>query len=134
MKRFIEALKLMPLKPIIWGALYQIFRIPKLLLWKTLALPSQVLGSDIPKVIHQTYWSSNLPPLIEENIRQLRALNPDWEYRFYDDAGCERFIEKHYGKTILGVWRRIGSGYGACRADLFRYLVMDKLGGVFSQE
>jgi inositol phosphorylceramide mannosyltransferase catalytic subunit len=61
----------------------------------------------------------------------LRSINPDWDYRLYSDADIVNFIAKHYPKTILESYYRIESSYGAARADLFRYLLMYKCGGVY---
>jgi inositol phosphorylceramide mannosyltransferase catalytic subunit len=94
-------------------------------------LPSVASGSTIPKIIHQTYSSKVLPPAIEENINHIRQMNPGWEYRFYDDADAAAFIAENYGVHILGYYERINSNYGAARADLFRYLLIYKTGGVY---
>lgn len=42
-----------------------------------------------------------------------------------------RFIEKEYGPNILRLFQSIDEGYGAARADLFRYLALYRLGGVY---
>ncbi|NTS66800.1 glycosyltransferase [Sphingomonas sp. HHU CXW] len=61
----------------------------------------------------------------------LRALNPQWKHRLYDAVAVERFIAEEYGEAILARYRRIAPGYGAARADLFRYLLIFRLGGVY---
>jgi hypothetical protein len=72
-----------------------------------------------------------LPAALQESVDAMRALNPDWEYRLYDDADVEAFIEKNYGSAILRIFHRINPRYGAARADLFRYLLLYKEGGVY---
>ncbi len=94
-------------------------------------LPAVVSSPNIPKIIHQTYFSKELPTAIEENIDFICKMNPGWEYRFYDDADIASFIAENYGEHILGYYQRINSNYGAARADLFRYLLMYKVGGVY---
>ncbi len=85
----------------------------------------------IPKIIHQTYHSQNFSDEILESVNSLKAMNPDWDYRFYDDAGIEGFIKKNYQPEILGFYRKINPVYGAARADFFRYLLIYKMGGVY---
>lgn len=97
------------------------------------ALPKVPLGASIPKIIHQVMmqgWDA-LPPEIVENIRNLRACNPEWEYRFYDAARAEAFIKAAYGSEVLEVYRRIDPNYFATRSDLFRYLACYADGGMY---
>lgn len=58
-------------------------------------------------------------------------MNPGWEHRLYDDADIEAFIRESYGDEILAYYHRIDRRYGAARADLFRYLLLYRLGGVY---
>jgi len=88
-------------------------------------------GSSIPKIIHQTYMSrETLPQEIQLNIDRLKRLNPDWEYRFYDDEDIEKYITRNF-PDVLPYYVSINSKYGAARADLFRYLVIYNEGGVY---
>lgn len=86
----------------------------------------------ISRIIHQTYrtWH-DIPPAVKFTIERLRELNPEFDYRFYDDAAIESFIKRHYGQEILIQYRRIDPHYGAARADLFRYLCLYQFGGVY---
>lgn len=97
------------------------------------ALPQ---GTAIPRIIHQigmrpAFENRKIPPLFEENIAKLKALNPGWEFRFYDDDDIEAFIKANYPPQILAYYHRIDPRYGAARADLFRYLLLYKVGGVY---
>jgi hypothetical protein len=95
-------------------------------------IPVQAEASAVPRIIHQTHSSQDaLPPAIREGITALRARNPDWEYRFYDDDAVVRFIREAYGPTVLTYFNRIDSRYGAARADLFRYLLLYRVGGIY---
>ena len=95
-------------------------------------IPALSLGKGIPKDIHQTYSSwDNLKPEWKENIEKMSRLNPDWIYHFYDDAAVEQFILNEYGEPILALYQRINPKIGPARADLFRYLLMYKKGGVY---
>ena len=53
----------------------------------------------IPKIIHQTYRSKELPPEIFEIVEGFKSLNPDWEYRFYTDEDILDYIQKNFDET-----------------------------------
>ena len=95
-------------------------------------VPRQPEGTTIPRIIHQTHrsWDA-LPADIRDSIAAFRARNPGWEYRFYDDEAVTRFIRASYGPDVLSYFERIDPCYGAARADLFRYLLMYRVGGVY---
>lgn len=89
-------------------------------------------GAQIPRVIHQIYFSKNpLPVGLANNIQAIKAMNPGWEHRLYDDQAINAFIFEHYGPEIANLFYKINPQYGAARADLFRYLLMYKCGGVY---
>jgi hypothetical protein len=58
-------------------------------------------------------------------------MNPAWIHQIYDDADIEAFIAAVYGRRVLSYFHRINPKYGAARADLFRYLLLYKYGGVY---
>ncbi len=84
----------------------------------------------IPRIIHQTSGSKPLPPLIVDSITALRERNPGWTYRFYSDADIKQYIDRHFPRHSA-LYRRINPRYGAARADLFRYLLLFREGGVY---
>jgi len=94
-------------------------------------IPALAAGDSIPRIIHQTFYDRKLTPQLQENVDRLRALNPGWEYRFYDDADVAAFIKGNYPALVWEYFERIDPRYGAARADLFRYLLLYKVGGVY---
>lgn len=58
-------------------------------------------------------------------------MNPDWSFVFYDDTDVSEYIKMEYGVEMLTKYLSIDPRYGAARADLFRYLLMYKQGGVY---
>jgi inositol phosphorylceramide mannosyltransferase catalytic subunit len=96
-------------------------------------VPVFAAGTAIPKVIHQTYPDAhrNLPSILEQNVRKITALNPGWEHRLYDDNDIASFIDSTYGARVLDYYNRLNEKYGAARADLFRYLLLYRHGGVY---
>ena len=95
-------------------------------------LPQVPLGEGIPRRIYQTYTSWDaLKPEWKENIENIKAINPGWAYHFYDDHDVESFILQEYGADILALYQKINPRIGPARADLFRYLLLYKQGGVY---
>ncbi len=86
----------------------------------------------IPKYIYQTFsHERDLDEAHRANIEQMRALNPGWDYRLFDDTECRDFIRRHYDGRLLGLYDRINPAYGPARADFFRYMLLYELGGVY---
>lgn len=85
----------------------------------------------IPKILHQSYHSKILPDAYLNNIEHLKKLNPEWEHYLYDDHDALDFIRDNYGNEMLDYYNKINPKYGAARADLFRYLLIYKKGGVW---
>ena len=87
--------------------------------------------NKIPRIIHQTYKSLELPSELQKVVSKLKRMNPTFEYRFYDDGDCIEFIKDHYDEDTLNIYLSINPIHGAARADLFRYLLMYEIGGVY---
>ncbi|MHA4893628.1 glycosyltransferase [Pedobacter sp. PWIIR3] len=84
---------------------------------------------SIPKIVHQTFKSSALPPLTRWHIARFRKKNPEYLYEFYDDARVENFIAKEFDAHIFHLYKKIQ--IGAAKADFFRYAVLLKKGGIY---
>jgi mannosyltransferase OCH1-like enzyme len=89
------------------------------------------MGNKIPNVIYQTFPTKRLPQALAENVEYIKELNPDFEHVLFDDEDIVRFIRDEYGTDVLAYYERINPHYGAARADLFRYLLIYKKGGVY---
>jgi FkbM family methyltransferase len=89
--------------------------------------------NKIPRIIHQTsgFKKDELPKEIVDNINRLKEMNPTFEYRYYDNDDCIKFIKINYDKKTLDLYLSINPNFGPARADLFRYLLMYKVGGVY---
>ena len=88
-------------------------------------------GSAIPRFVHQTFSTKRLPPEIQTNIESIKGANPGWRYFLYDDSDISRFVDTEYGAAVLRRLESINPLYGAARADLFRYLLLYKKGGLY---
>ncbi|WPH00798.1 mannosyl phosphorylinositol ceramide synthase csh1 [Acrodontium crateriforme] len=84
----------------------------------------------IPKIIHQTYKNTSIPPVWQE--AQTSCLNlhpaPQWEYKLWTDEKSMQFIEAEY-PWFLDTFR--GYQYPIQRADSIRYFVLAHYGGVY---
>lgn len=83
----------------------------------------------IPKTIYQTWYTTNIPGPIQESIDQMKDQNPDYKYVLFDDDTMRDFIQTSYSKQILEIYDVLK--VGAAKADLWRYLVLYKYGGIY---
>jgi mannosyltransferase OCH1-like enzyme len=93
--------------------------------------PAHFTDAPIPHRVHVTARSKALPDEVQQNLLRIQAHNPQWETTIYDDQDIESFIASHFGPNVLAIYRMINTRYGAARADLFRYLCMYRLGGLY---
>ena len=83
----------------------------------------------IPLNIFQTWSTLDLPPLMKENVELLKQQNPEFNYYLYDDNMCREFIKNNYEKDVLYTYDKLKPG--AFKADLFRYCILYKYGGIY---
>ena len=95
----------------------------------TLALKPR--SQTIPRIIHQTSRESTVPESCRISVDALIDSNPGWTYKYWSDKDSHEFIFQYYGWDILETYLMISRRYGAARADLFRYLCVYQLGGVY---
>lgn len=86
----------------------------------------------IPKIIWQTYKDpfDQLQPYMLDSINTWKNLNPEFEYRYMDDAQAAEFILKEYGQEWHDLF--ISLPVGVMRGDLWRYMIIYKYGGVYT--
>lgn len=93
-------------------------------------IKDMTISENIPKIIHQTFYTKDLPALLAENVLKIKENNPNWEYRFYDDQDIDNYIQINF-PDLFNVYKKINPNYGAAKADFFRYLVIYSEGGVY---
>jgi mannosyltransferase OCH1-like enzyme len=86
-------------------------------------------NSIIPLNIFQTWHSYSLPPLMARAVHKLRLNNPRFKYHLYNDNDCREFIKNNYNEEILNAFDNLIPG--AYKADLWRYCILYKLGGIY---
>ena len=92
----------------------------------------------VPKKLYRT-WCSIKKNECGGRSLDINVLNstlrylPDWEQIIYQDIDIDNFLEKEFGKNhkITKAYNLINPKYGAAKADLFRYLIIYKYGGLY---
>lgn len=99
---------------------------------RTYTIPVYPMGESVPKLIHQCFFGARtFTDELAGNVAAIKALNPDWQHTLYNEDMMKTFIMDNYGAEILRYYDRIDPRYGAARADLFRYLLLYKVGGIY---
>ena len=84
----------------------------------------------IPKIIHQI-WEGRSEPLSElytEFGKTWQEQYPDWKYEFWDGDRMDAFVNNNYPHFAD---RYFSFQYGVQRWDASRYLILDKIGGMY---
>lgn len=84
---------------------------------------------QIPKVIYQTWYKKDLPTCIQSQISRMMSLNKEWKWKFYDDDNIQTWMRQHFSGHVCEMYNSIQ--VGAAKADLWRYMVLYKHGGVY---
>ena len=86
------------------------------------------MHDTIPKRIIQTGKDSMQPLLDRAIVMNLRLLNPEYDYLFFDDRGVESFFDKEFPqyRTVFDSFR-----FPIQRYDFFRYLAVYRYGGFY---
>jgi hypothetical protein len=84
--------------------------------------------SQIPRRIIQTGRSSDLPLLERAAVANIKLLNPDFEYQFYDNNGVKEFFDREFPQ-YRGIFDSFK--FPIQRYDLFRYLAIYRYGGFY---
>lgn len=87
---------------------------------------------SIPKIIWQTYKDPEhlLQPYMKDAINSWKALNPEYEHRYMDDEAAANFVLSEYGEEWHNLF--ISLPVGVMRGDLWRYMIVYKYGGVYT--
>jgi mannosyltransferase OCH1-like enzyme len=89
----------------------------------------QNIHSVIPLHIYQTWYTLQLQPDMKKNVELLKSQNPEFAYSLYDDTMCRNFIQENFDKDVLYTFDKLKPG--AYKADLWRYCILYKKGGIY---
>ena len=83
----------------------------------------------IPLNIYQTWHTKDLPPLMKNAVNTIIYNNPGFNYQLFDDDDCRNFIKDNFDTNVLNAFDSLIPG--AYKADLWRYCILYKNGGVY---
>ena len=93
-------------------------------------IPIEKYEQNIPKVIIQTARDTEYKSILHHNAQHtFLELNPEYEYRFFDDTDCREFIKQNFEEEVLDTFDMLYPG--AFKADLFRYCYIYIHGGCY---
>jgi len=82
----------------------------------------------IPKIIHQTWKTSEIPENWKFGVDECKRIHNDYEYKLWTDEMMEEFVKKEY-PDFYQIYKSYK--YHIQRCDAFRYLVLYKYGGIY---
>lgn len=82
----------------------------------------------IPKIIHQTYKTTEIPDVWKAGQQACVDLHPDYQYILWTDEMAREFIAEEY-PWFLSTWDLYP--YPIQRADAIRYFALVHFGGVY---
>lgn len=85
-------------------------------------------GSQIPKIIIQTWKTENIPEKYRNLVDSVKQKNPDYEYKFFTDLEIETFLRENYPnyyETYTKLPIKIQ------KIDFFRYIAIYHYGGFY---
>ena len=85
-------------------------------------------GVPIPRIIHQTWKSNDVPEPLARFQARWRALHPEFEYRLWTDEQNDAFVRAEY-PALHRLYRSFPREI--YRADMVRCLYLRRFGGVY---
>ena len=82
----------------------------------------------IPRIIHQTWKSQTIPMRWQSAVDSVRRYHQGWAYRLWTDGEMEEHVRQHQPE-LFPVYRDFEKNI--MRADVFRYVLMHDLGGLY---
>jgi mannosyltransferase OCH1-like enzyme len=84
--------------------------------------------TKIPRIIHQTYKSADIPSSWIETSESCKRMNPSYAHYFWTDNTTRDFIQRNYA-WFLPTYDSYP--YPIQRADAMRYLILQHFGGIY---
>jgi len=85
--------------------------------------------SIIPLNIYQTWYTKNLPPKMKECVESIKYNNPEFNHYLFNDEECREFLKLNFNIDVLYAYDTMIPG--AYKADLWRYCILYKQGGIY---
>lgn len=85
-------------------------------------------AGTIPRIIHRTYKTTDIPPQWQEPYSSCRRLNPTYKEYFWTDEDARSFIETNFA-WFLRIYDSYP--YAIQRVDSLRYFLLWHYGGIY---
>lgn len=82
----------------------------------------------IPRILHQTWKTDQVPAKFAHHLQSWRRLHPDWHFEFWDDHSSRELMAEKYPKHL----RQYDRMSGIKRADIARLVALSVYGGVYA--
>ena len=86
------------------------------------------MSHKIPKIIHQIWNDNNIPHSVKFCADSWKEMNPDWQYKLWTEDERISWMKANHPE-LLDIY--IQYPRAATRSDMFRYLMLEKIGGVY---
>lgn len=83
----------------------------------------------IPKIIHQTWKTTDIPDHWKSSAAAWKSLFPDYQYILWTDIMNRELVKTHFPE-LLSIYD--GFEYNIQRADMIRYCILKTYGGIYS--
>ena len=83
----------------------------------------------IPKIIHQTWKTAEIPRKLTKWVKSWLKKNPDYEYWLWTDKSARQLIAERH-PFLLNAYDNYPEGIR--RADALRYVILYEFGGVYA--
>ena len=92
-------------------------------------LLNNTFSGIFPRRIFQTGVADYVTKNMGKAAASWNLLNSHYNYRYFNNDDCERFLAEYFPGKVLDAYHKIIPG--AFKADLFRYCLLYKYGGVY---
>jgi len=82
----------------------------------------------IPKIIHQTWKTKELPDKLKKWHRKIIELHPGWEIKLWTDENNLNLVKERF-PHLLNIYQALE--YNIMRVDMIRYMYMLEFGGYY---
>lgn len=82
-------------------------------------------------MLNRVVWKTDAFDFGRTAVRTTRIPNSDWEERVFNDEAMLEFMRQHFPPYLATAYERLHDGNGPARADIWRYAVLYKYGGVY---
>ena len=84
---------------------------------------------EIPRVIVQGWFDSEMPADAAANVREWIRIHPDWQHRVFDSESAWTWLAANLGPEYAEIFLKAKP---VAKANLFRYAFLSQEGGVWS--